>query len=260
MRHTSHLIPVSLHLLTPCTIALILGIWWQAYYFWQFAALLWLLAATVCAIRFNSYLPQLCIVACFFFVGSVLYFRQQHRFATFQQLTYGQVFDVQGTVLEVEPIHKNWMRQMIKIAVTKMRQEHDAAWKNVDGVIQLYMYGYLPVHVDDVVEFFQLTFKPAKKESFSSYLIKEGIDATLFLMRADYALLERPEHSFWRSLARKRQQIFEQCKKKLSASAFALFSVIFLGNKNIDKNYVEDQQIFFKMWGYLITLHGRGFT
>ncbi len=243
------LLPLKLHLLIYCTGSLVVGIWWHHHYPWYIAALVWLFGGVLCASERYAQLLNFCIVGLFFFSGALLHHRQQQDFFHVQKATHNKTFDLVGTVTEVQSINNALLRQTLTICVQRMRKQHDTQWHTYPITIQLYLPNNLPLKTGDLVGLADIPFRWREKDDYALYLTKEGVHATLFPKNISYLLLERPSWSLRRFFADKRQQVWRTCKHKLSQKVFALFSLVFLGNKQVNKEYLEDYQLFFKTWG-----------
>lgn len=245
----NYFLALNIHLLLPCTIALILGIWWYSLYAWYTAAFAWSCAASLCAALYHATLRQFCIVGSFFFLGLFLHHRQHDQFERFQHLFDGQMMTIEGTVTAVQKTEHPHLRQIISLDLDTAHNESKKLLGTPSATVQLYSYTTLPLLVADRVSFSDVVFKKPSSEDFAWYLQKEGIYQTIFLTKPRYTLLHRPRRSLWRKIAREREQLLVRCKKKLSPAAYALFSLVFFGNKHVHKKQLEAQQHYFRLWG-----------
>lgn len=112
--------------------------------------------------------------------------------------------------------------------------------------------GTPPFAVGDTVSLNRIFFfPPADKSDYSRYLIKSGLVGHLRTRPESCSVLAHPEKSFYRTIAKLRNGTLESAKKDLSPQAFSLFTSIFWGKHAVDQRQINAIREQFRPWGIL---------
>lgn len=241
---------IHCHPLYYATIGLISGIA-LSYAFCSFFVPLLLLClfCLVCCVGFYIKTTKgvFAVVVCGGLLVGLLRMQQQLMFLKTPWLESPKVVACKAVIKNI-----SYTEQTFSTAITlaiEATQKQDSSWQSCAKTINWYTPNNRDLMVDDRIIIKNITINPAGSNDFGFYLLKEGIDGTVFAAHADYQLIERPAWSFKRSITQWRQQIFSTIKKKLSRPCFALFSSLFLGNRACFKKELLNFSEFFRQWG-----------
>jgi competence protein ComEC len=144
--------------------------------------------------------------------------------------------------------------QAIELTVEQAKNCLDPAYHDASFKILCYTRFPIPITIADTIELSNIVINTKQttnlsgNPSYSDYLVKEGVLATIFMSHAtNYSLIKRPEHSRSRWFWNKRNTIYHELKKKLSPLTFSYFALIFLGNKQ--QNSIDQLRKNFNYWG-----------
>lgn len=101
----------------------------------------------------------------------------------------------------------------------------------------------------DKVKCSQMNIKLPSDQNFKRYINREGAIGTVFSANFCPQVQEQKRWSFSRWLARKRNLLFSNLKKKMPKKTFALFSSLFMGDRARVKQAIEPHKSPFKWWG-----------
>lgn len=249
---TSHyLIPLNAHPLLYCTFMFAIGITAQSSGH-SFCAYIIYALIIIVLISLSYKHKKLVYAACALsFIGGALnYQRQMTTHVQLNNLINNNEFEVIGHVSSITTLKNQRMAQSITITTEQIKiSSIIGAWVKTEKTIQLYTTQKTALMVADRVHIKNLAIKTAKNNSYSFYLIKEQIDASLFAPSVQYTILERPKHSVGRLIFSLRNRILFQAQKKLNPQAFALFASIFLGNRVDSKKAMAEPKESYKIWG-----------
>ena len=186
----------------------------------------------------------------FFLTGAFAYKLQTENHQQLSKLMNNNHFAIIGTITSIESQQSQRAKQCITIETTNVRiNNYASVWLPLAKTVQIYTNKYAHFAVGDLVQINDIFIKATKNNDYEQYLCKENIDASLFLSSIDYAVMQRPSYSFQRTLAQTKKRILNTSKKSLSPETFALFSSIFLGNKNAAKKEMQTTKDLYKIWG-----------
>jgi ComEC/Rec2-related protein len=242
------------------TLALICGILMQAYIPCIFApptVLIALYILSFCVYVLHAYLhnKQLTIYVTISLVlvlaGAFSYHQQQKNHGTFCDYVGNNSFDIIGTVTQILPMHQGHIRERLTIQINAIKLAPQKEWQPLNKSIHLQIGQTIDAQVADVIEVNKLTCKPLKKDSFSTYLIKEKIAASVFIQNPEWKLTHRPAFSFRRYLHALSLSLNKTLQQKLSRNAYSLFSSLFLGDTTTCKRQLEHTRDQFRAWGIM---------
>lgn len=191
------------------------------------------------------------IIIIFAFVcGSILYSYQQQRYEAFYSFVENNHIDLIGIVTHVTKISHSSAKFNITLDIKNIKRHNNQHWQAINTAICIYIPYKPHIQVSDTIEIKDIAFKKISNQSFRNYLVKEGIGATLFVTKFNYALINRPAFSIQRWLFNKKESLLNVLQTKMSSQTFHLFSSIFLGNKN-NKKDIENSLEQFKTWGIM---------
>lgn len=246
-----HFIPLNIHPIFLVAIAYFAGIILQAHASLQTGVIIYIFCATL--LSYGAYFEHISrtlaiTLLASSMLGGVLYQRQLNNHASFYKQTT-EPYDAHAVVTNIEKIEHPHARYCITLDTDNIKNHGDLDWRNMQATVQIYIGHRHGLQVADHILIRNLSSKKAKNNDFERYLIKEGINATLFMHKLDFDFLERPQHSFSRFVHEQRTRIIHAFKKKLSRNSFALVTSIFLGYKATIKKTLNNLKEPFKLWG-----------
>jgi len=256
-------VPLNIHMLLGATCFFIIGIIHAAYslsYTYTYTCVLCsFLLPTVIGLLYKkkSSILTVFMLCAGFIIGHIRYTQQHDTHQKFYADYQGSSISIQGTILDITTVYRGRMKQCIKIQVNQILLDThitDKNWQPIDATFQVYTPTVLDCVPSDSIKLEKISIKKPNNESFERYLIKEGINATVFYTPANdqcsnYQLMHRPRYSLYRSLFMLKQKIYQQLQAKMSPQSFTLLSSLFLGNRFINKQKVDQLADQFKQWG-----------
>jgi len=251
---TPYLISHKPHPLFYQTLMCILGIATQAWLSTPYvfiAGLTITIAHLVCSFLLkNKAILLLSLLPLMFTCGALRYHYQQKDHLDFRTLIGNKTFNVSGHITDISFLEQSRMKWCITLQTNTVQVQNDNSEIHyLKKTVQLYTLKKPSLQVQDLIEVKNLTLNPCVKDSYNNYLIKEDIAATLFLIKFDHTLVNRPTNSLKRWLFYFKKQLLYQCKAKLSPQTFAFFSSVFLGNRQWGKKQMEKPKEHCKTWG-----------
>lgn len=183
----------------------------------------------------------------FMLVGAGLCFLQQNKTSDFYHATQGGKISIRGYVSSIEKIQNPRFSCRILLDTATLFQGTSAT--PCATTLALYVTTIPDILVGDEIILKNVIVKPNSGKSFSLYLAKEKIAATLFLNTFDYELIQRPAWSLTRAIFYFKEKIFLALQTKINRETFQLFSSIFLGNRTAVKKQMDFTKEPFKIWG-----------
>ena len=242
-----HFLPVTAHRLFYATFILMLGIIFQAY--WQSITVIIGLNCLFVGIAIFKKNFLFFLFALAFSSGSFLYQRQINNHISFYQQFGDTTYDLLVTVNTIEKIEAKTTRYCILATIDQAKLSiSKTEWQKISGTIQMYMNSLPRFNVADQIQLTAIILKKPSNPSFGDYLVKEGINTTIFLSNKDCTIIHRPHYSIIRRFFYYKQGLLNSFKTKLSSKTFGLFSSIFLGNRSFKKEWETPKELC-KTWG-----------
>ncbi len=245
-------IPIKIHFFQQLTFSFILGIicFNNYYYFliiWPFLYLYRIIHLLLIKKENNNF--DCFLIILIFFIGGLLIYNQKNNFKKFYDETKNESFDLIGTITDKCRIEHLNLKNCITFKIEKIKNKNSDEWKYCDQSINLYVNKSIGLTVDDLIRINDIQFKYNENEDFKKYLMKEGLVASLFLYNFSFKKYYRPFFSIRRFIHRIKNNLFYKLKTKMRPETFALFSSIFLGNKNLIKDLMHEPKDKFQIWG-----------
>lgn len=197
----------------------------------------------------TSYIPnyQWVLLPLFFIAGLLLYQKQIQDHYAFQEKFSNTPLTLVGTVASLEKIQNARHRWIMIIDLHKIAtgQSNSATTESV----AIYSVKKPFATIGDTIELSDIIFKRIQNSSFNLYLAKEKMSATAFIDSPRITILNHPSWNINRFIAQLRNRIFTQLQHTMDKETFALFSSIFLGNRNAVKLEMDHAKEPFKYWG-----------
>jgi len=248
----SYFLPLNVHIVFFITLFFIIGIIYAAY-----AAPLLPLCITIVALGIKM-IVQLhkkqtlsltyLLLTISIIAGYIRYNQQCAPFHNFYSQSTKITCDVQGIITDILPIEHPRANERITLLINRIRITENS-WIPARLYIHLYVKFPTSYLISDTVQFNSIVIKKPTSQSFSVYLIKEGITASIFYSGHNHQLLQRPSWCIWRWIYNSRQNIFQRIRRKMTSKIFALFSSLFLGNRSLNKQLTEKTADQFRQWG-----------
>lgn len=229
-----------------CAISLITGIICSFHHYWPC-----ILITVSLAIFLYIFSPKrgfaLCTVALFAVgfirIEQVTYWHKK----TMEQIQ--KKATLRGTINSIEKAQHQQYRYAISATISHYFQDGQLYQYDIPWVLQCYSKQHPKALVCDVVQIDNVTLNTKSKESFLSFLIKEGIHATAFLPFNSMHIVHHPTFSITRSIHQIRNRILENIRKKCSSNTITLIASIFFGNRLcVKERYAELKELFCN-WG-----------
>jgi predicted membrane metal-binding protein len=176
--------------------------------------------------------------------GALIYAKQWHAFEQFHDLVPKTPSSITGIIDAIE-------------CTEHMRTPHRITLniKSIEGIgivhasVFLYTQDKGLLCIGDSITLPAASIKKPGDTDFTYYLVKEGIYATLFLDTLSHCTYTRPAWSLQRTISEWRNMLFVTIRGKITPTAFALYSALFLGNRTFDKKSTAPLNAQFKRWG-----------
>lgn len=196
------------------------------------------LAAATFSYYEGSLKKSLCIVALFTGSGfGVTYYRLQPK-------KFPEAFvNYRYTVLNWEKVQgAQWP---FKITL----QTCPKSWWELPLTFLIYTQKRGYITVGDVVRIPRLEIKEPKNHYFSQYLNKEGFDGSAFVFSLKTYTKEKPAFNPLRWVHNVKHYCVRKAGEVLTPETYALFLSVFLGNKDEQKETLNDMRPLFMNWG-----------
>lgn len=186
-----------------------------------------------------------------FGIGAGLAQWQRTEHARMAALLSGKTLDAIATIISVQESDKKQYPYTIHLNIQKIKKcERNAPWQEHNAVIAAYCHSMPYIAPDDLVYLEECKFSNHDPTtSFNDYLIKSGINNTLFTHHLKYTLLQRPTYSWNRWVNALRHNLFERACAKMTEPNAAFYSSLFLGNCQTHKQYLKGMKTQFGIWG-----------
>ncbi len=138
---------------------------------------------------------------------------------------------------------------MVQLEKIYMPTPENGLWEKTDTQVQIYLTRPTYVLPGDTIAITGITLKKPNNGDFDFYLIKESIATSVCMPKLPCILLSRPHFCITRALWDLKTNLLYRIKDKLSRTTFALFSSIFLGNRQIVKKEMNTIKDYYKTWG-----------
>jgi len=238
----------NLHPLLFITFACSAGIAWQAGSFGNYPLMLiGILSALLVGINNYPKYSALAIIFCSFTLGATRNYYVHKKQEEMRSVLLEKPFDCRGTVTDFARIDHPHYRYRTTLQLYEYRNQ--TSWTPCATTIQLFCAHHSEVQVGDKIELDGLEIKPIKNSDFAHYLLKEGIQATLFVEHLAYTHHHRPAYSVSRYIHHTRTRILNSLQRKINPQAYQLFASIFLGAKPVPKEELEKSKEHFNTWG-----------
>lgn len=246
---------IIIHPLITITICLMLGIWFASpvcnY------AMIGVVMAGCSIYHFLSaeslkraFFQSACLILAFTLGAGLAHYQRTTHAHTATLLSHGPYHAV-AKVISVQESEKAQYPYTVQLELIKLKKEYrDAPWQATSAVIAAFCHSIPFVCPDDIIYLEDCTFsKHNPNIGFNDYLIKSGINGTLFTHHLKYTLLQRPAYSWQRWIAALRKDLFDRVRHKMSEANAAFYSSLFLGNCQTYKQYLKGMKTQFGIWG-----------
>lgn len=182
-----------------------------------------------------------------FLVGVFLYQKQLSDFENFIKDYSQQQLSVMAKVIDITITKSN--RKNLIINITKI--SNGDSWQDINKQIKLSLDKYANIkdlQISDDIKINDLFIKFPNQFCKDNF-IKEELSGCATTKQFSYELINRPYFSLNRSFKNLRNKIFISLQSKMSKNTFALFTSIFLGNKNTEVRILSQYKKQFNNWG-----------
>jgi competence protein ComEC len=193
---------------------------------------------------------QAMLIVALFALGFACLTIHLKRYNAITRSIQNKTLSLQATIETVEPAQHQLYRYIITAQVTTATTDHEEVI-NTPWRIQLFSKSRPTFEIGDTVSFDRIKLGPPPTGSFSLYLLKEQIHATAFLSNSACNIISHPPLHINRSIHAYKHALLERIQSKCSKYTFALFSSIFLGNRNRVKYAYGTIKEAFHHWGIM---------
>ena len=246
---------IIIHPLINITICLMLGIWYSTGT--SNLSMIGLILAA-CALAYwltneSTRRALLCVVLSYtaFFVGVSLATHQRNTHAAVAKTLSAGPYELIARVTDIQASDKPQYPYTVYLELMKLKESmHESTWQQNNAAIAAYCHNMPFLEPDDVVHIEECTFSNQNpKTGFNDYLIKSGINGTLFCHHLKYTLLQRPSYTFQKTISQIRSSVFDRARAKMSEKTGAFYASLFLGNCHTYKTYLKSMKTSFGIWG-----------
>jgi hypothetical protein len=180
-------------------------------------------------------------------VSRVYYDRYAHKDSSW--IPSNTNVTIQAVVHSNAPMEHCCIKQSIILQLIGIKATSSDTFCPINKKVLWYCCRHPALAPADTIELDNITIKPVKDDNFGLYLLKEGIDATVFTTKPTLTIINHPPYSVARALSVWRETMLKKLKHKFSPLTFTLFSSLFLGNRTIGKTYQPTLIEKFRLWG-----------
>lgn len=186
-------------------------------------------------------------------LGAIRLHNQTTQHARIIENLCNKSIDCKGIITDLQISHDKKQKHRITLSLSEYRdiQSAQSNWIPIDASVFIYTRK-VPVDcmVGAAVELENVTFKHSTNNpAFNNYLIKEGIAATGFLYNATLKIIEQPRWAILTWIYQQKTKLLDRLRNRFSQGTFALFTSLFLGNRNEEKKEQEQIAQQSKNWG-----------
>lgn len=182
-----------------------------------------------------------------FLSGMILYQNQQNSFEKFAKEFCKKRLDVIATVNDISTNKSNAKNLILDIKNIR----NNGNWQNSKKRIKLSLikdFQLNDLQVSDEIKINNLFFK-FPNSFLKDNLLKENLAVYATTKTLSYELIKRPIFSLNRYFKKLRNKVFLSIRSKMNKNTFALFTSIFLGNKNNEIKTLSYFKKQFNNWG-----------
>jgi competence protein ComEC len=180
--------------------------------------------------------------------GALLHHKEWRDYDTFYSQVSNKKITITGTVIDIyETTINHQITTVLALAVDTVAIGNNVQKSN--KTMLLYGKCNKRAVVGDTVTIKDIICKKPATQDFQRYQIKEQILATVFNKSFDCCIDRHPQWSLRLWIWQQKQRILKAMQSKLSPAGFCFFSSLFLGNRAYVKEYLEDVNEQFKIWG-----------
>lgn len=195
----------------------------------------------------KEWLPHLLLLMIISFYGITHYQSIIDTHNLFINKIHNRTISITGVIENIYTTENQFCPLCVTLEIKEIISSGEILYGYPNKIV-LYTSQNPELHVGDRITIANVRIKPIFNESFTTYLIKENILTTLFIKKNDYTVYKMPM-SLNRFIFEKREKIVEKLLLKMDTQTRNLFSLLFLGNKRIKKNDLNELSIIFKKWG-----------
>lgn len=233
---------------------LIIGIFAQKFFNLNIYILLTLQALLLISIIWLKNSPRaikIILFSTFFLSGAILLWAKTYEFKDLRKKISNRPLELKCEVLENRPTKNNIWKEAIKFRAYESRTN-----SSFDFLCFCSLPSELKMGDQIYLEGLTLNFKEKSnknnqgldKPNFDDYLIKEGVIGSCFSRRLNYRKIEN-ESYFSNFITTRKKNLLSRLEGKLNKSSYALFSLMFLGNKGVLVDPALKDK--FSFWGLL---------
>lgn len=238
--------------LLPCTLALILGIIWEAIGTTPWLPLIFLVVVTaVFFARHYHYASLIALTVSCFIAGALRYEQQNNSFERFTQAACDRCCTVTAVVDDIETSYRKPGSSVVTANIVEMRHKNTSI--PIAAGRQLKISTRQPVQhlcAGDIITCPKIFLRSSTHDGYKRYLIKEHLAGHVATQRP-MTVVQRPSFSLTRWLTQRRNVILERAHMQLSPTTFTLFASIFWGKKDLEAQQMDPIKDQFKIWGIL---------
>lgn len=248
IEHARYKTPFFEHLfaILYCAISLILGITFSFYHMWPIVALFILLSSS--AYIFNMKKSSFVYAILLFSAGYIRLQQISHYHKkTVEQI--GNPSTISGVINTIEEAQHKQYRYAISVNIDQYLEEEQLHTYPISWHLQCYSKQKPKGQVGDTITIENVKLTTKTKDSFASFLLKEGVHATAFLSFNSISVINHPSFCIARTIHEIKYKIINNIRRKCSGITTTLVSSIFFGNRLYVKEQYMKLKGMFCNWG-----------
>lgn len=185
------------------------------------------------------------------FLGAIRYQISWQEFNSFYEQIGRFPIALYGTVIEIKETKSSYTPLCLTMNLNAYKKEQDNSFCTTvtDKNVQIYTRILPDIRVGDEIVCRNMRCSTTPDDAFSSYLMKHEIAATFFVPLLQLELIGRPKFNSSRFFFETKQRILKTVKNAVSPQTATLFSSLFLGCRESERENNLPLIDNFKKWG-----------
>ncbi len=188
------------------------------------------------------------VAGLFFLLGAWRSSYQVHQHMRAWQLVDPAQHELIGIIQDIG--QTNIAKQLLyRIHITHQARNNGSLWQPIDMTLYVYSKEVKRIQVGDTIKLPAIKLHQKNPSEYDQYLIKEGINSSLFKDLSESTTIHHPTFCMTRWLHTTRNYFFNAMITKMSSPTATLFASLFCGQTKV--NFYESTQwaYLFRAWG-----------
>lgn len=158
--------------------------------------------------------------------------------------------DLIGTIQDIYHTHHPRQYQY-RMHICQYKPLKSLSWQPCNVTLHFLSPQHTNFHVADQILIPHVTIRKKQTGAYDQYLMKEGVEGSLFYNLNNATLLERPNYSCMRWIHQLKNNVVQSLTAKMSKSTGSLFACLFLGHTKLLSRESSSWADLFRNWGLL---------